>query len=616
MGRLKGRRFLPILSILVIIIVISYSLFFYLQYIIEKETKQRLFYQQIEGQLDSTEEVSRHIGTDFDTIILGLDGLANSVYLQQEQPPADKTRELVAQTHLRLNTITLVEELLIVDNNNNIDMMYPVAQSRNESTLSDLDKEKNTVNLQGLLNETKARLAPAFSNGFKSADNNYRIALSYPIFDGETEQYIGTIVAVIPTAKFFEHYGNIHNINKQYLVAYDKSGAYLASPVAIGSPASFANEIQQFIKYNKNLNDKVVLSGRPGGASVNEFGIGDRLSTGYPIMVQGKHAYSLFVVTPTSSIYSQVNEVLFLERVEMFLLLSGTTIAVAVLIMFLYRWNNSLDREVKRRTKELAELNDQLRISNEQLIAHDKMQTEFINIAAHELRTPLQPIISYNALASKGMIDKDESFRVIGKQARRLQKLANDLLAINRIESGDLSYKMGKVRVNDLIAEVVNSYYSLTEQNIKRRNNFSTEDFSIDKDGGGKVSIKTELDHNIGEIYADKDRIVQVLTNIIDNALKFTKKGVIKVTSNLIPDKNEVEVKISDTGSGIPIDILHNIFDKFATKNIARKEKEHGSGLGLYISNAIITAHRGKIAACNNVEGGATFTIVLPLSPL
>jgi signal transduction histidine kinase len=437
--------------------------------------------------------------------------------------------------------------------------------------------------------------------------------LSYPILGGETEQYIGTIVAILPTAKFFEYYGNIHNINKQYLVAYDGNGAYLASPVALGSSSS--NEIQQFIKYNKNLNDKVVLSGQPSGASASEFGIGDRLSTGYPVMVQGKHAYSIFVVTPTSLIYSQVNEVLLLERVEMFLLLSGTTIAVAVLIIFLYRWNNSLDREVKRRTKELAELNDQLRTSNEQLKTHDKMQTEFINIAAHELRTPLQPIISYNALASKGMIDKDESFRVIGKQARRLQKLANDLLAINRIESGDLSYRMEKVKVNDLIIEVVNNYYySHTKQSIKSRKGLSIEEFNIEKEGR-KVLIKTELDQNVGEIYADRDRIVQVLTNIIDNALKFTKKGVIKVVSNMLPNKNEVEIKISDTGSGISREILHTLFDKFATKSIARKEKEHGSGLGLYISKAIISAHRGKITASNNVEGGATFTIDLPINP-
>ena len=605
-GKLKARRFFPILPVLVLIIVISYSLFFYLQYVIEKETKQRLFYQQIERQLESTIEVSRHIGSDLDTIILGLNGLADSVYLQQEQPSGDKTRKLVAETHSQLNTVTLVEELLIVDKENDIVMRYPIAQSPNQSALSDVD-------LQGLVSETRARLAPAFSNGFKATDNNYRIALSYPILGGETEQYIGTIVAILPTAKFFEYYGNIHNINKQYLVAYDGNGAYLASPMALGSSSS--NEIQQFIKYNKNLNDKVVLSGQPSGASASEFGIGDRLSTGYPIMVQGKHAYSIFVVTPTSSIYSQVNEVLLLERVEMFLLLSGTTIAVAVLIIFLYRWNNSLDREVKRRTKELAELNDQLRTSNEQLKAHDKMQTEFINIAAHELRTPLQPIISYNALASKGMIDKDESFRVIGKQARRLQKLANDLLAINRIESGDLSYRMEKVKVNDLIAEVVNNYYySHTKQSIKSRKGLSIEEFNIEKEGG-KVSIKIELDQNVGEIYADRDRIVQVLTNIIDNALKFTKKGVIKVVSNMLPNKNEVEIKISDTGSGLSREILHTLFDKFATKSIIRKEKEHGSGLGLYISKAIISAHRGKITACNNVEGGATFTIDLPINP-
>ena len=114
------------------------------------------------------------------------------------------------------------------------------------------------------------------------------------------------------------------------------------------------------------------------------------------------------------------------------------------------------------------------------------------------------------------------------------------------------------------------------------------------------------------EIYADKGRITQAISNIVDNAVKFTVSGTIIVESNLSNDKKRVEVKVSDSGSGIAEDILPNLFDKFVTKTLGNENKR-GTGLGLYITKAIIDAHKGKIFAYNNKQGvGATFTIVIP----
>jgi signal transduction histidine kinase len=634
----KGRRLSSsFLVFILLIIVSSYSLFFYLQYVIEKDTKDRLFYQQIGHQLESTKKISEHISSDLDSVIVALHGLANSVYLQHQpvELSGDKIKKLAEETYSQLNTITVVERLYILDKNNTASTIIgsppppPQQQQRKaDSTFSDL----YNISIEKIVSETRTKLTPIFSNGFRELeDNKYKIAITYPILNRETREYIGTIAVLIPTVKFFEHYGNIHNINSQYLVTYDRNGTFLASPAAAapeeevveeeenatGRKNFFANEIQQFIKYNKNLNDKVVLSGQPGKA-IYDYGFGERLSTGYPILAQGKRVYSIFVVTPASQIYSQVNDVLFLERIEMFLLLTGTTVAVIFLIIFLHRWNTSLDQEVKRRTRELGEVNKRLRLANEQLTFHDKMQKEFIDIAAHELRTPLQPIISYNALASKGLIDKDESLRVIDKQARRLKKLTNDLLAVNRIESGNLPYRMEKIRINDLILDVVNSYCCSSCSSSSKTNTGNTITNNNLVNGEEELSIDTDLDHNIEEIDADKERIVEVLSNIINNAVKFTKKGGrIKIESHLLlssDKKNKIEIKISDTGAGIPEDILPKIFDKFITKNILRKGKEHGSGLGLYISKAIVTAHNGEITAYNNDSGGATFTITLPIN--
>ncbi|MGH9909421.1 MAG: sensor histidine kinase, partial [Nitrososphaerales archaeon] len=118
------------------------------------------------------------------------------------------------------------------------------------------------------------------------------------------------------------------------------------------------------------------------------------------------------------------------------------------------------------------------------------------------------------------------------------------------------------------------------------------------------------LDKDI-EIYADKGRLTQALTNTIGNAVKFTKKGYVTVESKFLAGENKIEIEISDTAGGIPKDILPKLFGKFVTKSIGN-ENQHGTGLGLFISKAIVTAHRGEIFAYNNNEDGATFMIVLP----
>lgn len=120
------------------------------------------------------------------------------------------------------------------------------------------------------------------------------------------------------------------------------------------------------------------------------------------------------------------------------------------------------------------------------------------------------------------------------------------------------------------------------------------------------------LDHDI-EIELDPDRIARVLGNILGNAAKFAKKGKIRIESSPASDNNSlIEIRISDTAGGIPEEIIPRLFEKFATKDVGGNAKQ-GTGLGLYISKAIVNAHNGKIYAYNNSEGGATFVISLPI---
>jgi signal transduction histidine kinase len=572
----KKKRLLYSVVVIVSIIVISYSLFFYLQYNIEKDTKDKLVAQQMENQIESTKKISTRISSDLNSIVVALHGLANSAYIQQGELYGDKTKNLLEETYFQINTITLVDRLFILDKRN-IATIFIVPRGQNEPFCdSDNFFCSDNIPFEELVNQTRTKLVPTFSNGFKGLDNKYRIAITYPILNRDTEEYIGSIVALIPTVEFFENYGNVHNINKQYLTAFDKNGMYIDHPLEnfMGKNFFFSSEFQQITEQSKNFNDlisKVVLYGQPSQAIYN-YGNVERLGTGYPIVNQGKPIYSVFIITPTSIIYSQLSHVLFLERIEMFLLLAGTTAAVTFLIVFLLKWSSSLGKEVKRRTKELEELNKQLASANEQLKINDKMQKEFINVAAHELRTPLQPIISYSALALKDEVDKSEAMQVIDKHANRLRKLSTELLDVSRIEGGNFPYKMEKVRINDLILDVINNtaIVKAKANNNIRRSNKGKKWNAIKQEG--EVLIDVDLDHNIEEIYADKDRIDQVLSNVIDNAIKFTKKGKIKIESRRIlisgqqeeeekkKKNNKIEIKISDTGGGIPEDILPRLF--------------------------------------------------------
>jgi hypothetical protein len=198
-----------------------------------------------------------------------------------------------------------------------------------------------------LVQETLKLQGPTISSGFVGLDGNYRIAIGYPITNLQTGQYMGLIGALIPFETFLSQYGNVHNHNSKYLVAYDKYATILATAVSntlIGKNF-FADYVQQFIKHNKLLTDFVrnLLAGRPGYTIYN-YGDGEKLSTGYPIYVNGKAAYFLRIVAPTAEIYSHINDVLFAERVKMFSLIAGTTAAIAILIVFLIKWGGEEEK--------------------------------------------------------------------------------------------------------------------------------------------------------------------------------------------------------------------------------------------------------------------------------
>lgn len=233
----------------------------------------------------------------------------------------------------------------------------------------------------------------------------------------------------------------------------------------------------------------------------------------------------------------------------------------------------------------------------EQLKAYSAMQREFINIAAHELRTPVQPILGLSQILLSNKKDREYSERllhVINRNAERLQQLIENILDVTKIESQSLHLKNERFSLNDLILTVISEYISQIEreQNHIKISFLVSENFSIE---------------------GDKVRISQVLSNLLSNAIKFTEEHgnvVISAERKKEADRFFVVVSIKDTGTGIDPVILPRLFTKFASQS-----EKGGTGLGLYISKSIIYAHKGEIWFENNAKGkGATFSFSLPLS--
>ena len=245
------------------------------------------------------------------------------------------------------------------------------------------------------------------------------------------------------------------------------------------------------------------------------------------------------------------------------------------------------------------------RVLNEKLKANDKTQKDFINIAAHELRTPIQPIIGLSEVLRhrklEGQLQQDKILDAIIRNAKRVQNLSEDLLDVARIESNSLSLKKEKFNLNQLILNTVtDSRNYIASENMSSNNN----NINIEPIFKEKVDIYLE---------ADKNRINQVILNLLVNAIRFTKKGTITITTEKkereyddVGDK-VVVIAIKDSGTGIAAKIFPKLFTKFASVS------QGGTGLGLFISKNIIEAHGGRMWAENNQnDNGATFSFSLP----
>jgi signal transduction histidine kinase len=241
------------------------------------------------------------------------------------------------------------------------------------------------------------------------------------------------------------------------------------------------------------------------------------------------------------------------------------------------------------------------------------MKSEFINIAAHELRTPIQPIIGYAEMLEEqegGELDynkKREATMAIVRNAKKLQRLAEDILDVTRIESNTLKIDKERLDLNELILKVLDDI-TINAKEEEELKGGSSDDGDGYYNNRRKILYKATKEQKI-IIEADRTRLSQVIYNLLDNAIKFTKEGGGSISINIEKEDNHILVSIKDTGSGIDSNILPRLFERFVSKS------HKGIGLGLSISKSIIEAHGGKIWAGNNSDGkGATFAFSLPIN--
>jgi len=253
----------------------------------------------------------------------------------------------------------------------------------------------------------------------------------------------------------------------------------------------------------------------------------------------------------------------------------------------------------------------------EKLKENDKMQKEFINIAAHELRTPAQSILGYTELAktdSKYLERNIQQFiDAVFRNAIRIHKLTQDILDVTRIESQTLKLNKTRFNLKEVITSVLEDIKGMPLSNNSDKLKIVCE---IDHRSKREDSDLNDADDDNIFITADRDRITQVISNLMSNALKFTNQGLIQIVVDVMEEhrmqgEEELLISVKDTGSGIDPEIFPRLFTKFSSRSFS------GTGLGLYISKSIVEAHGGKIWAKNNddrMNSGSTFYFSLPLS--
>ena len=442
--------------------------------------------------------------------------------------------------------------------------------------------------------EPRDTLRPYFSSIIESVDGIPRLYIAQPIIldMGQNNNNNSLFNGVVASAIDLDQFGQVlqGQLSTKYgsmLGMVDRNGIILYTTDATNIAKDiFGDEFQSVIpleirdRFNSFLRDS--LQGAAGSGDIAFQGNTSTIAY-QPVSFSGDNFAVVYIVVP-HNVQGPVESLIDQQR-DLNLIIIGSVGAFAIGIAFLIlNWNRRLSGIVKSKTAELEQANLSLQQAIEQLKDHDRMQREFINVAAHELRTPTQAIIGYSDLFYLRPESREESIKAIARNAERLESLTRDILDVTRIEGHRLDLNKEKFDISEVVTSTIDD--------TRRRVNDS--------------NIKFEYSPRKIVVKADRMRISQVVSNLLTNAVKFAKQGTVYVSAD--NKDGQVVVSVKDTGPGIDPEIMPRLFTKFTTKS------QTGTGLGLFISKSIIEAHDGRIWAENNKDKkGATVAFRLPL---
>jgi signal transduction histidine kinase len=449
---------------------------------------------------------------------------------------------------------------------------------------------------------------PYYGNTIVQQNNNrnhVKMFISYPIIDkhnlNANNSPLGSFKGIVAAIITFDLQSGIlkkqssAEVQKNLVILVDNNGTIMSSyDNRLNGKNIFQYASQISGGKSQTLHDFIRRSLVGFSADSIDVELGTKMSSivSKPITNNGKKFWTIYVISPhdltntVNSLFKQQNNFSTLMIIAIGLIAFG----IAWIII---SWNKELESIINSRTLELKKANNYLISINEQLKIHDKMQNEFINIASHEMKTPTQSILLHSSLLFDQPELREESIEAIRRSAIRLQRLTSDILDVTRIESHTLKLNKERFNLKDIITDLL-------------------EEYDAEVDSG-----RIELIYEPKDIFvlADKSRIIQIISNLLNNAIKFTQEGSIRVTTGKKTDNstdvddNFVVISVIDTGTGIDPGIMPKLFSKFTTKS------DMGIGLGLYISKNIVETHGGKIWTENNSYGkGAAFYFSLPLS--
>lgn len=423
-------------------------------------------------------------------------------------------------------------------------------------------------------------------------------AIAVPISQSaQNSSFDGVLVALVPIS-------NVRNVFPMSSASTDKSLMIVASDGTILIHPSeklvgksimngtFLSLVSDDTKDMMQRSLQLLAQGKSGVVQYKDASGNETLMAYEPVLVNGTYAWTVAVSLPISLVQKPFVDI-FLQRQSFNLIATGLIAAIsAIFIAFILVLNKRLFTTVSKQGVKISNQLSELTTAYDRLKEQEVIKDEFINIAAHELRTPVLPIVLSAENLADSMPDND-NVKIILRNANRITKLTNDILDVSRVESNTFKLQKQMTNIRKLIEEVIQD-----------------AQLKIPRGQEVKIVLDEKVPPAMEDLMIDRSRISQVLVNLVDNAVNFTESGPIRIV--LEPDAaGRVKISVVDSGKGIDPSVKPKLFGKFVSKS----DRAKGTGLGLYLCKAIVESHGGTISGENNVGGkGATFSFTLPVN--